>query len=101
MTNKSIRHMVIFCLKYDKDSGDAAKFLEDGKEVLTSIPEVQNFEVLSQCSLKNDYDFGFSMEFADQDDYKAYNEHPHHVSFVNERWLKEVTRFLEIDFKSI
>ncbi|MBE9518785.1 MAG: Dabb family protein, partial [Bacteroidetes bacterium] len=33
------------------------------------------------------------------EDYNTYNQHPDHVAFVQERWLKEVTDFLEIDFK--
>jgi hypothetical protein len=38
------------------------------------------------------------MEFANQADYDAYNEHPLHVQFVNERWVTEVENFLEIDY---
>ena len=37
------------------------------------------------------------MEFADRHAYEHYNEHPDHVRFVQERWLPEVTDFLEID----
>ena len=47
---------------------------------------------------KNDYDFGFSMEFADQAAYDAYNEHPTHVAFVSDIWIPEVEDFLEIDY---
>ena len=101
MTGKRIRHMVIFNLKYGKASAEADKFLTDGKAVLTQIPVVEGFEVLMQVSPKNDYDFGFSMEFADQAAYEAYNSHPQHVNFVKEHWVKEVTSFLEIDFKGI
>jgi hypothetical protein len=34
------------------------------------------------------------------EDYTTYNEHPVHVGFVEERWMKEVKDFLEIDFES-
>jgi hypothetical protein len=98
MNNQSIRHMVIFNLKYPKGSAEAEKFLNDGKSILTSIPAVQNFGVFRQVSSKNDYDYGFSMDFASQADYDSYNEHPFHVQFVQDRWLVEVERFLEIDF---
>jgi hypothetical protein len=54
-----------------------------------------------QVSTKNNYDYGFSMEFADQAAYTSYNEHPKHVDFVNNRWLKEVSRFIEIDFQAV
>lgn len=93
-----IKHMVIFNLVYGKDSPEAEKFLTDGQALLTSIPAVKEFEVLRQVSTKNDYDFGFSMVFDNEGDYVAYNNHPIHQSFVAERWKKEVSRFLEIDF---
>jgi hypothetical protein len=38
------------------------------------------------------------MEFASQAAYDGYNAHPDHVRFVEERWLKEVADFLEIDY---
>ncbi len=96
---EQIKHMVIFNLVYGAQSPETEKFLADGKALLTSIPVVREFEVLRQVSPKNDYDFGFSMVFDSQADYETYNNHPVHQSFVAERWLKEVSRFLEIDFK--
>ena len=39
------------------------------------------------------------MEFAGPEAYAAYNEHPDHVRFVQERWLPEVADFLEIDYE--
>lgn len=100
MKSNQVRHMVIFCLTHSKGSAEAEKFLEDGRKILTSIPVVQEFEVLKQVSPKNDYDYGFSMIFEDEAAYEAYNSHPKHVAFVQERWTTEVTRFLEIDFKN-
>jgi hypothetical protein len=100
MDQQSIRHMVIFNLKAKKGSAEAEKFLSDGKTILESIPVVKHFEVLNQVSPKNDYEYGFSMEFSSQADYDAYNVHPNHEKFVSERWEKEVERFLEIDFLS-
>ena len=38
------------------------------------------------------------MEFADRAAYDGYSNHPDHVRFVQERWLAEVTDFLEIDY---
>jgi hypothetical protein len=56
--------------------------------------------VFNQVSVKNDYTYGFSMVFAGQSEYTTYNNHPDHVAFVENRWNKEVSRFLEIDFKA-
>ena len=54
-----------------------------------------------QVSGKNPYAFNFSMEFADQAAYDGYNNHPVHVSFVQNRWVPEVEEFLEADFVSL
>lgn len=95
-----IQHMVIFNLPYKEGSKKAIKFLNDGNRILTGIPVVRDFQVFLQVSPKNDYQYGFSMVFSKQEDYDTYNLHPDHVAFVEERWKKEVTDFLEIDFKS-
>ena len=95
-----IQHMVIFDLGHPKDSEMARKFLNDGRQILSKIPVVHNFQVFDQVSLKNDYCYGFSMVFENQPAYTIYNNHPDHQAFVENRWKKEVTRFLEIDFKT-
>ncbi len=100
MNKTTIRHMVIFNLKHPKGSDLAAKFLRDGREILSSIAVVTEFNAFEQVSPKNDFDYGFAMDFANQLDYDAYNAHPLHTSFVEERWMKKVVRYLEIDFRS-
>ncbi len=95
-----IRHTVVFSLKHAAGSPEEQAFLRDAL-VLTEIPGVERFERLKQVSTKNDYAFGFSMEFVDQAAYDAYNIHPKHVAFVSERWVPEVERFLEIDYVAL
>ena len=95
-----IRHSVIFTLKHPASSPEEGAFLRDAK-VLADIPGVEKFEQLRQISPKNDYAFGFSMEFADQAAYAGYNDHPDHVAFVRDRWVLEVERFLEIDYTTL
>ena len=95
-----IRHTVIFVLKHAHGSLQEKAFLRDAK-LLKEIPGVEKFEQLRQVSKKNDYQFGFSMEFKDQAAYDAYNVHPEHVKFVEERWKREVERFLEIDYVAL
>lgn len=92
-----IRHTVAFSLKHSAGSAEEDAFLREAL-VLADIPGVEKFEQLRQTSPKNDYAFGFSMEFADQAAYTGYNEHPVHVAFVRDRWVPEVERFLEIDY---
>jgi len=96
-----IQHMVIFNLSYPEGSEEAGKFLHDGTSILTGIPVVKNFQAFDQVSQKNDYQYGFSMVFSSREDYTSYNNHPDHVAFVRDRWTKEVTAFLEIDFEKV
>lgn len=91
-----IRHAVIFNLKHAPDSAAEHAFLA-AADVLARIPGVQNFEKARQVSPKNSYAFSFAMQFADQAAYQFYNDHPDHVAFVRDRWVPEVSAFLEID----
>ena len=94
-----IRHTVVFTLAHPEGSPEEADFLATGAQ-LAAIPGVEAFEILRETSPKNDYRFGISMEFAGPEEYTAYNEHPEHVRFVQERWLPEVAEFLEIDYEA-
>jgi hypothetical protein len=92
-----IRHTVVFRLRHPRGSAEEAAFLSAAK-VLAQIPGVQAFEQLRQVSPKNEFHFGFSMEFADEAAYHGYNVHPDHVAFVRDRWVPEVAAFMEIDY---
>lgn len=92
-----IRHTVVFDLRHQAGSDEEADFLAAAGR-LAAIPGVDAFEVLDEVSPKNTYRFGISMEFADRAAYTAYNEHPDHVRFVEQRWVPEVSDFLEIDY---
>lgn len=92
-----IRHTVVFNLKHSEGSSEERKFLDDAK-ALADLPTVRKFEQLRQVSGKNDFKYGFSMEFDDQAGYDAYNVHPFHVDFVRDRWQAEVSKFMEIDY---
>lgn len=93
-----IQHTVQFNLKWDASAPETNKFLQDGKQILSALPMVRNFEALHQVGGKNNYKYYFTMVFEDQKAYDAYNNHPDHVKFVKERWETEVIDFLEADF---
>jgi hypothetical protein len=97
LTSGRIRHTVSFTLAHAAGSAEEADFLTAMRQ-LGDIPGIEAFEILREVSPKNDFAFGGSMEFAGQDAYTAYNEHPVHVAFVRDRWEAEVTDFLEIDY---
>lgn len=94
---RNIVHSVFFRLKHPAGSAAEKAFFE-AAEVLAEIHTVRNLRVLRETSPKNDFDFGFSMEFASQADYDFYNQHPDHQKFVQDIWLKEVADFQEIDY---
>ena len=95
-----ITHSVIFSLKHPAGSAEEKRFHADAQRILAAIPGVQNFRRLRQISRKNDYSFGFSMEFADQRAYDGYDAHPDHIAWVRDRWVPEVSKFLEIDYEA-
>jgi hypothetical protein len=97
MTADRIRHTVAFRLVHPEGSAEERDFLE-AAERLAAVPGVEAFELLAEVSPKNGYRFGISMEFPDRAAYDGYNEHPDHARFVQERWLAEVSDFLELDY---
>lgn len=98
--NKTIRHSVIFSFKAGMSDPDKHHFF-DAVSKLTAIEGVRAFEILKQTSIKNKYEFGISMEFQNNEAYQYYNNHPDHVAFVQNIWLKQVEDFLEIDYESL
>ena len=95
--NGRIRHTVVLTPTHAAGSPEEADFLAAAAG-LAAIPGVEAFEILRETSPKNGYRFGILMEFADAAAYAAYNEHPDHVRFVQDRWIREVDDFLEIDY---
>jgi hypothetical protein len=95
LAGSRIRHTVSFALR---DGADETELLAAAERLLGPIPGVEAFEIVREVSPKNGYSFGISMEFADEAAYAAYNEHPDHVRFVEEKWVPAVADFLEIDY---
>jgi heme-degrading monooxygenase HmoA len=97
MVANRVRHTVDFTLVHEEGSPEERDFLQ-AAEHLANIPGVEAFELLAEVSPKNGYRFGILMEFADRAAYARYDEHPDHIRFVQERWLPEVSEFLELDY---
>ncbi len=98
-----ILHTVAFSLRHEPGSEGERAFIADAMRILGPIPSVQTFEQYRQTSRKNgnDYAFGFSFAFADQAAYDAYDSHPDHVAFVRDRWIPEVSKFIELDYAPV
>ena len=97
MLASRVRHTVAFTLVHVEGSPEERDFLQ-AAEHLANIPGVEAFELLAEVSPKNGYRFGILMEFADRAAYDRYNEHPDHICFVQQRWVPEVSEFLELDY---
>ena len=100
LTPGRIRHTVSFTLAHPPGSDEEADFLAAAARLADVIEGVEAFEVLREVSPKNDYRYALTMEFQDASAYQAYNEHPEHVAFVQDRWMAEVTDFQEIDYEA-
>ncbi len=94
----TIQHTVVFRLIHEPGSPEETAFLADARTILTGIPGVTRFAENRQVSPKSHLAWQFSMHFADQSAYEAYNAHPDHTDFVATRWVPEVTEFQEYDF---
>ncbi|WP_339704227.1 Dabb family protein [Algoriphagus aquimarinus] len=95
-----LTHSVFFKLRFPKGSSEEATFLSAAAR-LSTLPRVINFATLKQTSTKNDFDYGLTMEFENQEDYDGYNIHSEHVNFVNTYWEAYVEKFMEIDYEVI
>ncbi|WP_336923307.1 Dabb family protein [Aquipuribacter sp. SD81] len=92
-----IEHTVSFRLVHPEGSEAEVRFLTDARETLSRIPGVTDLVVNRQVSPKSDHRFQLAMRFADEQAYRAYDEHPDHRAFVEDRWLPEVAAFQELD----
>jgi len=72
----AIQHTVVFRLVHPIGSSAESEFLDTAARTLTAIPGVGDFAVRRQVSPKSDLAWQFSMVFADQSAYDAYNSHP-------------------------
>ena len=100
MNAERIRHTVAFTLVHPEGSAAERDFLDAARRLAT-VPGVEAFELLGEVSPKNGYRFGISMEFANRRAYEGYNAHPDHSRFVRERWVPEVSEFLELDYAAL
>lgn len=94
----SIQHTVVFRLVHPAGSAAEADFLATARRTLPSIPGVTQFAVHRQVGAKSELAWQFSMVFADDAAYAAYDAHPAHTGFVEGRWVPEVAAFAEYDF---
>ncbi len=92
-----IRHSVILKLNPEISKEEKQAFF-DAVDKLAEIPNVQMFEFLKQINSKNKFEYGISMEFDNQEQYDFYSNHPEHLAFIQNFWLKSVEDFLEIDY---
>jgi hypothetical protein len=92
-----IRHTVSFRLRPELGAAGTERFFA-AAQALSLITGVERFERLRQVSAKSAFTDSFSLEFADQDGYDAYNADPLHVAFLRDYWATSVAEAQELDF---
>lgn len=85
-----INHVVLFNLK---DASMTTELMEDCDTHLKSIPAVRTYACgphfeMGRQNINSDYMLGLLVSFDDEAGYKAYLEHPGHVTLV-EKWRPE------------
>ncbi|WP_051172062.1 Dabb family protein [Microbacterium indicum] len=80
-----IQHTVAFRLVHAPGSPEEEAFLADARATLSAIPGTADFAINRQVSAKSAFAWQFTMRFADEAAYAAYDEHPAHVAFVRDR----------------
>ena len=83
-SNQKLVHVVYFKLKDDLSASDQ-KTLIDEIEKIKAIPVLSNLEVgkfqdLGDQRAMSDYGIVMQMDFENEEDYKAYQEHPIHLA---------------------
>ena len=96
----SIRHAGIFNFKATVSESQKHEFFIALK-ALEEISGVEKMEVSRQTSTKNKFKYGFSMEFASNEIYRAYSIHPQHDDFVKDFFIPLVEDFMEIDTEKL
>lgn len=94
--NTNMRHAGLFNFKSTVTEEEKQTFFAGIKD-LETIPGVQKMEVSRQTSPKNKFQYGFSMEFGDEDMYSIYLIHPKNEAFVKNYWSKMVEDFMVLD----
>jgi hypothetical protein len=94
--NTNMRHAGLFNFKTTVTEAEKQDFFAALKD-LETILGVQKMEVSRQTSSKTKFQYGFSMEFGDEDIYGMYQIHPKHEAFVKNYWAKMVEDFMEMD----
>ena len=94
----AIQHTVVFRLTHPPGTAAESEFLDTARTTLSALDGVTEFTINKQVGGKSDLRWQFSMIFADQAAYDAYNAHPEHLAFVKTRWQTEVDTFQEYDF---
>jgi hypothetical protein len=96
----SIRHAGIFNFKATVSESQKHAFFVALK-ALEEINGVEKLDVSRQTSSKNKFKYGFSMEFASNEIYQAYSNHPQHDAFVQDYFIPLVEDFMEIDTEKL
>ena len=92
-----IKHIFAVKPKNDAECDKVQHFLKTTAEVLPSIPGVENFVIYKQTNPENGFNYLVSMEFACEEAYRNYNNHPLHENYVRDVWMKIAGEIMVFD----
>lgn len=100
---KMIIHSAAFKLKVAKGTQEEAEFMNKAWDMLSVIPGVIDFKLMTIINESNPYDYEIEMKFESEELLRTYQAHPNHwdkennKGFVVEVWQQYVDTFLEKD----
>lgn len=95
-----ITHTVVFRLKDDTTTEQAAEMLRRLRELPTLIPGLDDYHPGADLGLRpGNAEIGLVARFADADAFAAYATHPHHVAFIEQCVTPWVATRLGLQFE--
>ena len=79
-----IKHLVLFKLKPDYDKAAFEEMIAGFRAIQGKIPSVKNMSVGEDFSHRGSLDLALSCEFENEDDLRAYGQHPEHQRLIHE-----------------
>jgi hypothetical protein len=95
-----IRHVALFRLTEDAPA-DTARSLEEGLFLLAqTIPQIERYDYGADLGLREgNFDFGVVADFADDEAFRTYVNHPDHQAFLQERLSPVLAERVSVQFE--
>lgn len=79
-----IKHLVLFTRKPNYDRAAYEEMLTGFRSIQSKIPSVKNMSIGEDFSHRGAFDLALCCEFENEDDLRAYGQHPEHQRLIHE-----------------